>query len=61
MVREVLDDSARDRLVSNVAGHVKQGVEGPVLSRVFNYWRNVDNTLGHRVEEAVIGRTAAVR
>jgi catalase len=59
MVREVLDDSARDRLVSNIAGHVKQGVEEPVLSRVFDYWRNVDHKLGDRVEEAVIGRVVA--
>jgi catalase len=59
MVREVLDDAARDRLVSNIAGHVKQGVEEPVLSRVFDYWRNVDHALGDRVEEAVIGRIAA--
>ena len=53
MVREVLDDAARDRLVSNIAGHVKDGVEEPVLSRVFEYWRNVDKALGDRVEEAV--------
>ena len=59
MVREVLDDSARDRLVSNIAGHVKNGVEEPVLSRVFNYWRSVDQTLGDQVEQAVIGRIAA--
>jgi catalase len=61
MVREVLDDAARDRLVSNIAGHVKNGVEEPVLSRVFDYWRKVDGTLGDRVEEAVVGRKAAVR
>jgi catalase len=59
MFREVLDDSARERLVSNIAGHVKQGVEEPVLSRVFDYWRSVDRTLGDRVEDAVIGRIAA--
>ena len=59
LVREVLDDSERDRLVSNIAGHIKQGVEDPVLRRVFDYWRSVDQTLGDRVEEAVIGRVAA--
>jgi Catalase-related immune-responsive len=26
MVREVLDDAARERLVSNVAGHLRKGV-----------------------------------
>ena len=58
LVRRVLDDAARDRLVSNIAGHVKNGVEEPVLSRVFDYWTQVDATLGQRVREAVVGRPA---
>jgi catalase len=58
LVRNVLDDAARNRLVSNIAGHVKQGVAEPVLSRVFEYWTQVDETLGDRVREAVMGRTA---
>jgi catalase len=33
MVREVLDDAARDRLVSNVVGHLRNGVTEPVLVR----------------------------
>jgi catalase len=53
LVREVLDDAARERLVGNIAGHVKDGVTEPVLSRVFDYWRNVDKALGDKVEEAV--------
>jgi catalase len=56
MVRDVLDDAARDRLVSNVAGHVKQGVEELVLSRVFDYWRSVDKALGDRIQGAVTGK-----
>jgi catalase len=55
MVRNVLDDAARDRLVSNIAGHVKNGVEEPVLSRVFDYWASVDQSLGERVRETVMG------
>src|ERR1700736_4552712 len=35
LVREVLDNAARDRLASNVIGHVLSGVKEPVLSRVF--------------------------
>jgi catalase len=31
LVREVIDDAARDRLVSNVAGHLLNGVTEPVL------------------------------
>jgi catalase len=53
MVREVLDDAARDRLVGNIAGHLLEGVTEPVLQRAFQYWRNVDKTLGDRVEQAV--------
>jgi catalase len=53
MVREVLDDAARARLVSNIAGHLLDGVTEPVLLRAFEYWRNVDKQLGDRVEEGV--------
>ena len=53
MVREVLDDAARDRLVSNIVGHLLDGVSEPVLERAFQYWKNVDQTLGERVEKGV--------
>ena len=53
IVREVLDDDARDRLVSNIAGHLLQGVSDKVLARAFQYWKNVDQELGERVEQAV--------
>ncbi|MGL6235730.1 MAG: catalase [Segniliparus sp.] len=53
LVREVLDDAARERLAGNIVGHVLAGVKEPVLSRVFEYWRNVDADLGKKVEEGV--------
>ncbi len=53
MVREVLDDDARDRLVSNVAGHLSDGVSEPVLERAFEYWKNIDRGIGERIEHAV--------
>ncbi|GAA5113046.1 catalase [Haloechinothrix salitolerans] len=53
MVREVLDDAARERLVSNVAGHLSNGVSEPILRRAFEYWRNVDKNIGDRIEKAV--------
>ena len=53
MVRDVLDDAARDRLAHNIIGHVLKGVKEPVLSRVFEYWSNVDPDLGKKVEEGV--------
>ena len=49
----VLDDAARERLVSNVVGHLLDGVTEPVLQRAFAYWRNVDKSLGDRVEAGV--------
>ena len=53
MVREVLDDDARERLVSNVAGHLSDGVSDKVLARAFEYWKNIDQEIGERIEQAV--------
>jgi catalase len=53
LVRQVLDDAARDRLVSNIVGHLLKGVSDPVLVRAFEYWHNVDKDLGDRIEHEV--------
>ncbi len=53
MVREVLDDDARERLVGNVAGHLSDGVSDAILARAFEYWKNIDQDLGERIEQAV--------
>jgi catalase len=53
LVREVMDDAARERLVSNIVGHLKDGVSEPVLQRALEYWRNVDKNLGDRVAKAM--------
>ncbi|MEU5208189.1 catalase [Streptomyces sp. NPDC020742] len=55
MVREVLDDAARDRLVSNVSGHLLNGVSRPVLERALAYWRNIDKNVGDRIAKKVNG------
>ena len=52
LVRDVIDDAARDRLVHNIVGHLLNGVTEPVLLRAFEYWRNVDKTLGDRSRTA---------
>ncbi|GAB3582080.1 catalase [Amycolatopsis endophytica] len=52
LVRKVMDDEQRERLAQNIIGHAKGGVSEPVLERVFEYWRNVDKTLGDKVAEA---------
>jgi catalase len=59
MVREVLDDEARERLVSNVAGHLSDGVSDQVLARAIEYWKNIDKDLGAKIEQAV-GTTVGV-
>jgi catalase len=53
LVRNVLDDAGRDRLVGNIVGQLLNGVTEPVLQRTFGYLRNVDQNLGDRVEKGV--------
>ena len=53
LVNKVMDDAARDRLVNNVSGHLLNGVEEPVLSRAFAYWRKIDQTIGDRIAQQV--------
>ncbi|PBC61435.1 catalase [Streptomyces sp. Tue6028] len=55
LVRQVLDDAARDRLVSNVTGHLKADVSRPVLDRALQYWRNIDKEIGDRIAHQVNG------
>ncbi|MGH8501391.1 MAG: catalase, partial [Gammaproteobacteria bacterium] len=55
MVRKVLDDAARARLVSNVVGHLKEDVSPPVLARAIEYWRNIDKDIGDRIAKGVSG------
>ncbi|WP_173816077.1 catalase [Nitrobacter vulgaris] len=58
LVREVFDDEQRDRLVEQVAGSLLGGVREPVLSRAFQYWKNIDPEVGHRIEDKVRGGSA---
>jgi len=55
LVRKVMDDAARSRLVSNVAAALKDGVSAPVLERALNYWRSIDKEVGDRIAVAVQG------
>jgi catalase len=49
LVRDVLDEAARDRLAASVVGALRSGVSGPVRERAVAYWRAVDKTLGDRI------------
>lgn len=51
LVRNVMDDHQRDRLVSNVVGHLKKGVSEPVLIRAFEYWSKIDKDIGKRIKK----------
>ena len=53
LVRDVMDNATRDRLVSNIVGHLKGGVSEPILKRAFEYWHNVDKSLGESIEKGV--------
>ncbi|MBB6171934.1 catalase [Nocardiopsis mwathae] len=56
LIRDVMDDAARDRLVSNVAGHMSKVTHDGVLSRSLEYWRRIDREIGDRITEAVGGK-----
>jgi len=53
LVRKVMDDAERDRLVKNVAGSLKNGVSEPVLNRAIEYWKKIDKEIGERIEKCV--------
>ena len=58
LVREVMNDAERARLVANVAGHLRNGVSEAVLQRAFAYWRSIDKNIGDNIEDAVRGKPA---
>ncbi|MBE9376414.1 catalase [Saccharopolyspora sp. HNM0983] len=53
LVREVMDDAARERLVGNVTRHLLNGVSAPIRERALEYWRNVDRATGDAVAAGV--------
>jgi len=59
LVRKVFNDDQRSRLVDQVAGSLLGGVREPVLSRAFQYWKDVDADVGRRIEAKVRAKAAA--
>ncbi|MGE0671380.1 MAG: catalase, partial [Parachlamydiales bacterium] len=55
LVRKVMNDAQRERLVANVVGHLKNGVSEPVLQRAFEYWSHIDKDVGERIKKGVKG------
>lgn len=54
LVREVLDDAARERLANNIAGAM-DGVSDQVAEQCWTYWGKVDENLRDRVKEIFTG------
>jgi catalase len=52
LVREVMDEAARERLIDTVTGGLST-VEEPVLSKAFQYWKNIDQEVGEKIEAKV--------
>ena len=55
LVREVLDDAARERLANNIAGAM-DGVSDQVAEQCWTYWGKVDENLRDRVKEIFTGK-----
>jgi catalase len=53
LVRDVMDDAQRDRLVEQVSGSLLGGVRGEVLERALDYWSRIDPDVGKRIEKNV--------
>ena len=52
LVREVFTQEERDEFVETVAGALAT-VQEPVLSNAIQYWKNIDATIGQRIEDKV--------
>jgi catalase len=57
LYRNVMDDTDREHLASNIVAHASAGVTPAIQARVIDYWTNVDPDLGARVA-AGLGRSA---
>jgi len=53
LYRNILDNTGRDHLVSNIVGHMSQGVERFVQERAVNLWRKVDSEFGERIAQGL--------
>ncbi len=51
LYREVMSDTDREHLITNIVNHVKAGVHPDVVPRVVEYWRSVHPDLGAQVEK----------
>jgi catalase len=61
LYRDAMTATERDHLVSNIVGHMGDGVDWQVRERGVALWRQVDPTLGARIAEGLghVSRTSA--
>ncbi|MDQ2723992.1 MAG: catalase [Actinomycetota bacterium] len=53
LVRDIMTDTDRDHLVTNIVGHASDDVSEEMQNRVVAYWSSVDDKLGARVAEGL--------
>jgi catalase len=58
LYRDVMNDTDREHLVTNIVAHASDAVSDRIQERVVEYWTNVDVNLGSRVA-AGLGRAPA--
>ncbi len=51
--RQVLSETDKDHLVSNIVGHMSQGVERAIQERAVGLWKQVDLDLGTRIAQGI--------
>jgi catalase len=54
MINEVFSQEQRDRLVDTVSGMLAGIQREDILQRAFEYWRNIDEPTGERIEAATL-------
>jgi catalase len=61
LYREAMSATDRDHLVSNIVGHMGDGVERQIQERAVALWRQVDPNLGMRIAQGLglVSRTSA--
>jgi catalase len=60
LYRDVMNDTDRDHLVTNIVAHASDNVSDDVQRRVIGYWTDVDPQLGARVA-AGLGQSDAAQ
>ncbi|HXW33731.1 MAG TPA: catalase [Acidimicrobiales bacterium] len=54
LLNKVMDDRARDRFVDTVSGLLAGLRREEIRQRAFEYWRNIDKSVGDRIEVATL-------